>query len=358
MTDLLTRLRAWSHGRLLLDRSGADVAAVLERVIAVYSSHPTAPLSLLCRLPALTAAEVRALDDRREWLRIPAMRGSIFAVPTAVAERVLGATAIPLEKLGPRFKWAGFDRAGYEEVKPRLLAAMPTPKLPEALKVAVPISGKLMVLVRILAFEGLMLRVSESLRTDRLSYVATEARLGRRLEPAPSEASLAWLAGRYLDGFGPARLEDFAWWAGIPKGKAKRALASVETVDVGDGLLLPVGLQRAFEEVVPLTGDEIDVLPKWDPLTMGWAGDGRARFVDPEHGRAILNHMGDGLPLLLRGGRAVATWSRRFSGDRLRVEVTPLPGESVEVGEFEPRLSDVGTLLGAASTKVVLSGAA
>ena len=356
MVDLLPRLRAWTRSRLLLDRSGVDVAGVLDRLIAVYASHPTAPLSLLARLPALTAAQVVGLDERRDWLRLPAMRGSTFAMPTHDAGRLVAATATPLDKLAGRLKYAGFDRAGYEAMKPRILAELQTVKSPAELQAALPVQGKLMPLVRVMAFEGLVLRVSGSLRTDKLRYVATSARLGRSLELAEQEQALAWLAGRYLHAFGPARLADFAWWVGTTKGEAKRALATVKTVDVGEGLLLPLSLADAFGRTEPLIGDEVDVLPKWDPLTMGYERSGRQRLVHDAHAPAILNHMGDGLPLLLRGGRAVATWAHRFQRDRLNVEVTPLVGERVELAEYEQRLDEVGRLLGATSVVVTRVG--
>jgi hypothetical protein len=356
MPDLLPRLRAWTRARLLLDRSAPDIESAIDRLTAVYSSHPTAPLSLLCRLPALTAGEVVALDERHDWLRLPAMRGSIFAMPTEQAGRLLTATATPLHKLAGRLKYAGFDLAGYEAMKPRILGELETPKDAAALQAALPVQGKLMPLVRVMAFEGLVLRISQSLRTDKLAYVSTEARLGRRLELPDPEESLAWLAGRYLRAFGPARLADFAWWVGTTKGRAKRALATVDSVDVGEGLLLPTAMADAFGRVEPLAGDEIDVLPKWDPLTMGYEGRGRQRLVHDRHAPAILNHMGDGLPLLLRGGRAVATWSRRFTGDRLVVEVTPLDGERVDLARYEARLEEVGRLLGAVAVRISLAG--
>jgi hypothetical protein len=356
MDDLLPRLRAWSRARTLLDGSAADLDAVLDRLTAVYSSHPTAPLSLGVRLPSLRPDDVTGLDADRGWLRLPAMRGSIFAIPTELAPRVVAATATPLPKLAGRLKYAGYTWDEYDALKPRILAALAGPATTAQLQAAVPTHGKLMAVVRMMAFEGLVLRLSASLKTDKLTYVATEPWLGRRIELPDQEESLAWLAGRYLDAFGPARVTDFAWWLGMTKTAAKRALATVETVDVGGGLLLPAALRSAFEATAPLTGDEADVLPKWDPMTMAWEGGGRQRFVDDRHKGAILSHMGDGLPLLLRGGRAVATWTRKSKGKRLQIDVTPLDGEQVELAPFEDKLQAVGRLLGAASTTIALAG--
>lgn len=39
---------------------------------------------------------------------------------------------------------------------------------------------------------------------------------------------------------------------------------------------------------------------------------------------------GDGFPLLLRGGRAVARWGHEFAGQRLLIEVAPFAGEALD----------------------------
>ncbi len=49
MSEAELRLRWFSYGRQRLGRSSRDADAVLRDVIAVYSAHPTAPLSLLAR---------------------------------------------------------------------------------------------------------------------------------------------------------------------------------------------------------------------------------------------------------------------------------------------------------------------
>ena len=68
----------------------------------------------------------------------------------------------------------------------------------------------------------------------------------------------------------------------MSKERAVAALGSVETVEVGDGYLLPSGDRGAFEAVKALERGSVDLLPKWDCYTMGYAPDGRRRFVHPE----------------------------------------------------------------------------
>jgi hypothetical protein len=101
----------------------------------------------------------------------------------------------------------------------------------------------------------------------------------------------------------------------------------------------------------------IDVLPKWDSYTMGYAPDGRQRFIDDRYLKQAYTSAtgspgataGDGLPLVLVGGRAVASWAHRFEGQRMRISITrwetqQLPDSAfVAVGELlNASVIDVG----------------
>ncbi len=359
--DLPRRLRAWSYLRQRLGRSAPGPTEALRGVVAVYSSHPTAPLSLLSRSASFAAEHLGEMEHRREVLRLPAMRQSIFLVPTETAPRIFAATRLPMEKHAGRLRYAGLDWDEYTRLKHRVLEHTQEPVTARALQQAIKIDERLMTAVRVMASEGLMLRLGSSLRTDSLRYVATDAWLGHPLAEADPMRSLQWLAEEYLRGYGPARVVDFAWWSGVLRRRAAAALGDARVVDVGDGLLLPSDQQTAFERVEPVAAEAIDLLPKWDAYTMGHAPDGRQRLVADEHlGRAYSTTgsasgatAGDGLPLVLRGGLAVASWSHRFAGNRMLVKVVPFEPGALSSPRDERAFDEIGRLLGAAAVEVV-----
>jgi hypothetical protein len=348
------QLRSWTYRRQLLGRSGGSALEALRRVIGVYSSHPTAPLSLACRSASISAEEFTSLEQNRQAIRVPGMRGSNFLVPIEMAPRVFAATLLPMEKHARRFQIAGISMEEYEALKPRLLDAAQEPVSAKDLQERVPVEGKLPTIARIMCVEGLMLRIGGGLRSDNLRYVSTEAWLGHPLEAADPEASLSWLAEAYLRAFGPARITDVAWWIGIPMGRAKAALANADLADLGEGLLLPVDLVDDFSRVEPIDPETIDLLPKWDVYTMGLAGDGRQRFLNDEH-RALAyttkasggGPPGDGFPLVLQGGRAIASWSHRFTGDKMQVTISPFEPGPLPNALNEGSFAGIGSLLGA-----------
>lgn len=362
--DVQRQLRAWSYHRQRLGQTASEPTEALRGVVGVYSSHPTAPLSLLCRSKSFDSGRLGEMEGRREALRLPAMRQSIFLLPAETAPRVFAATRLPLEKHTPRLRYAGLDWDEYARLKPRVLECAQEPVTASDLRKALETGDssmtdvRVMTGVRIMTHEGLVLRLGASLRTDKLRYVATEAWLGHPLEEVDAVESLKWLAEEYLRGYGPARVEDFAWWSGVPKRRASAALSDADVVDIGGGLLLPSDQRAAFECVEPLDAGTVDLLPKWDAYTMGHAPDGRRRLVDEEHrGRAYSPGggalPGDGLPLVLRGGRAVASWSHRFQGNRMRVEVSPFEPGALPPPFYEHAFDEVGRLLGASAVEVI-----
>jgi len=233
------KLRAWTYRQLRLGQAINEPAEVLQNVIAVYSSHPTAPLSLLNRSRAFKATEFSEMEQRREVVRIPAMRNSIFLVPTATATRLFAATRQPVEKFERNFRYVGLDWDEYARIKQQVLELAHEPMTTKELQAAIQTDGKVMTAVRMMCYEGLMLRVGSgsSLRSDSLLYVATEAWLNQRLDEEDPTQALQWLARAYLHCYGPARIADFAWWSGTTRRNATAALNTIDTIDIGGGLL-------------------------------------------------------------------------------------------------------------------------
>jgi hypothetical protein len=352
---MLERLRSWSYRRQLLGRAAPDILTALRGVVGVYSTHPTAPLSLLARSRAFEPSALHTLEQARRVLRVQAMRGSGFLVPAENAARIFSATRAPSARLERRLRVDGVDMDTYRRLTPRVLAAAVTPLLPREVRRAVGEDAAVLV-SRILSWEGRILRIGAHLRVAQLRYVSTAAWLGHELEHVEPRSAWAWLAHEYLRAFGPARLTDFAWWAGASRKAATTALSDAHATDLGDGLLALPSDVEPFKRAPLLHGEPLDILPKWDAYTMAYAPDGRQRLVDDAHlGLAFTTRenspgamAGDGRPLILRAGRAVATWSHRFARDRMSVTVDPFPGEQLAAASVEDAFVPVGQLLGAA----------
>lgn len=340
MPDIVQQ-RSWSYFRQRLGKQGTDAAQVLRDIIGVYSAHPSAPLSLAARVASFGEKDLYRLDQERIALRIPAMRLSVYMVPKETAHLVLAAVVPPASDSYWQKRYSGEGRAipaeHYPEWTEKILRVAATPLTAAEIKQQLDLPEAIVkaVLNRI-AFEGRLLRVgAPSLRSNIICYVATEAWLGTTFAPVAQEQALAWLAGEYLRSFGPARIKDFQWWAGVTATRAKAAITTLDTVDVGKGLLLPASDLPGFEKQKTLASDAVDLLPQWDSYTMGYAPDGRARFVSPDMQHHVYGKLGatggNALGVVLVNGLAHGSWTSRFTGSRMNITLNMFEKPSATV---------------------------
>jgi hypothetical protein len=298
---MVEQLRAFTYERQRLGRAAPNAARALEEVIAVYSSHPSAPLSLHARAKTMDAKAFHRLDG----LRLPAMRMSIHLLPRATAHLAFHATPAPPADRKKRMKHFKFTEERYAELRGQILKAATEPlTLPELREAVGAQPEELKGISAQMTRDAELVRVgAKGLRSNELRYVAVE------LDDADADEALAWLAGEYLRAFGPIRPKDFVWWAGVTAGRAKQALAAHETEELDGGLLILAKDVKAFEKAKPLECT-VDLLPKWDALTMGYAPDGRDRFAHPDVVKQCYDFRGDGRPVVLVDGQAAGTWEK------------------------------------------------
>lgn len=310
----------------------------MRTVVGVYAAHPSGPLSLLARVRRFDAAAYECLEDSRLAVRLGAMRTTGHLVAVDDADLVRAATARPLGSHAWRLRDAGIGDAEYATLRAAVLAAATEPRTTAELASATGSHRPLAPVLQTMGIEGVLVAVRPAgLRSNAARHVATGAWLGRPFADPPRDRALAWLAGRYLAAFGPARVEDFRWWAGVGADEAAAAVGAVATVDVGDGLLLPAGDLPAFERLRRPRRVAVDLLPKWDCWTMGYPRDGRRRFVDPDAQPLMYDRDGNAVGVVLVAGLAAATWGLRERRGRLDVDLTwferPPPGPAAEAGD-------------------------
>jgi hypothetical protein len=313
--ELDESLRAWSYRQQRLAEPASSPGEALRAVVAVYATHPTAPLALWARSRSLSPAAYLRLDRDRRALRVPGMRGTLFLVPRDSAARVFTILRPPAAWLLRSLKRHGLSTGDYQRLARRILAAAGEPLRSADLQEVAGIKGQALgSVLRRLRYEGHLLALAgDSLHTSGHRYVATAAWAPEGLDGGDPADALTWLGGEYLRAYGPARVEDFAWWGGVSKREAARALGRHDTMELGDGLLLPERDEAAFGCVKRCRGT-VELLPKWDAYTMGHAPDGRQRLVHPDVQHLVYTPIGpgfpgDGNPVVLVDGQAVATWT-------------------------------------------------
>jgi len=134
---------------------------------------------------------------------------------------------------------------------------------------------------------------------------------------------LAELFVRYLVGHGPAGVEDFRWWAGLPLGLARAACDGAEAriTEIEEGVFTVRG--DAGAEALP-TASVVYALPPFDEYYLSYAD--RSLVCPPAHLSAIGPTL-NGLvrPVLIADGEVIGTWRHSTAVGRHHLDPEPEP---------------------------------
>ncbi|CAG1002952.1 MAG: winged helix DNA-binding domain-containing protein [Candidatus Methanoperedens sp.] len=129
----------------------------------------------------------------------------------------------------------------------------------------------------------------------------------------------------YLSGFGPAMIEDIAWWIGITKREVKEILEEmgdkVEDIKIRgiEGMFLILKSDLEHLQGFSSGKDTVHLLPKFDPYIMGYKN--RGRLISKEHEKRVYwSTRGEISPSILVNGHIIGTWS--FKADKNRLKIT------------------------------------
>ena len=164
------------------------------------------------------------------------------------------------------------------------------------------------------------------------AYVA--ARLeGATLDPT---ASMQWLVRRYLEGFGPATIQDIAQFSTIYRPPVKAAVAELD-----DELLRHEGANG--ETLVDVPGGVFPpedspapprMMAMWDSTLLAYKD--RSRIIPPGYRTLVMRNNGDVLPTLLVDGHVAGVW-RPLGGGIEATAFERLPEDAWDGLEAEGR---------------------
>jgi hypothetical protein len=188
------------------------------------------------------------------------------------------------------------------------------------------------------AMTGLIHRGPEADRDEPTYELAAE-------EPkVPDDEALARLASRYLAGYGPATVEDFANWSGLPAGRARSGFAAIGPTRVIVNDRSAYALNDPEVNVSPDTRPEVRLLGHFDTYLLGYRS--RELAVPPEHDRRIQAGGGFINPAVLVDGRVLGTWRQTNKKGRVVVTVEPFTAIPKRVWpELRAEVTDLGRFL-------------
>jgi hypothetical protein len=308
-------------GSTHLDRRPATVMEVAHDSLGLYVVPPVSHLELAARVPGYLPADLQELMESRSLIGLRCLRGSAFLMPVDLLPIVVPATregnvkafgtylrrtlAEPYEIWAARIEDALapgesltkaqiIDRIAPSEADRRFMTNVISQMATESRLIGV--------------------RVPASWRSAHISYTRWSDWLPDVdvLSPDPDAARVA-LARLYLRSFGPASVEDFAWWSGLTKTQSRLAISGTDAAVVDNQFVIgPVNDES-------LSG--VRLLPIWDTLFVTWKD--RSRFIPDRLLPYVYDSFGNATSVVLIDGEVAGVWAMDQENDRLKLRIAP-----------------------------------
>lgn len=335
-----------------LDRKPAALPAICRDVGGLQAQvTAAAELALWARNHGLTRAGIQsALWERRALVKTSLMRQTLHWVPAsefslyiaalkrsrgAALRRIMARYAGVTPKDIDALTAAVVEALGDGPLTRRELAERIEPRVPKTVRKWMAIASSVMT-VRPALVEGLVCYGPD--RGAEVTYVRVDHWLPKQ-KAVEEKAAKQFLLRRYLGAYGPATLQDFSKWAGIPAGEAKAIWESLgkELVEVsieGQRAAL-LGKDRKALADSDAGRPVLRLLPSFDPFLLGHAD--KSALVSPRFYKRVYRNQGWISPVVLLNGRVIGTWShaRRSKSLLLEVKLFEKPSKTIcaRIGE-------------------------
>lgn len=155
-------------------------------------------------------------------------------------------------------------------------------------------------------------------------------------ETYPQEEALAKLALKYFQSHGPATLQDFVWWSGLPVTEAKKSIDSVKrnlhSEKIGEQAYWFKGGKN-----VPGKEASVHLLPAFDEFIISYKD--RSACLPPGHHSSTISINGIFYPVVVVNGRVVGTWKRTLNRNKTIVKIEYFPkGKAHKTTEIQELL--------------------
>ncbi len=294
-----------------------------------FGPNPVAFLSLIARRPSIVMGDLdEALVNDRLLIRAPAFRGSLF---------LLNSQDYPIY-------FRTFHHLLFQRGLQKLLDAKITKAhlhhfadLLEEAKPNLPLSAPGVVdiifpgrrerpspetchrIIQKLCDMGVLVRASaKGWKGNDFSYGVLKYWIPEMsLRPDNPETARTETVRKYLRAYGPATVEDVAWWTGLPIVQCQRSIAHLRREAVRfhvetyrDDM---IGLKETVENLRKKSPgeEEIQLLPPWDPYTLGWRC--RRRVAEKDLMPFIYDAYGNATSVIADQGRVIGVWQFRDS---------------------------------------------
>jgi len=353
------------------------IVDLIKNIGWLYSPGCSTPyLALWARMAGFKPDDLNKLVfDDPKLVQVETLRGCTMLVPrdqASVALRIRSRTFTELAKQARQYM--PITELEMEKLKSAVLKVVHSvPKTTDQIHHAIPedlvrdfgpdlkrigLTNSLSLAVNLLKEDGKILKVQTRKRLDSTDYsFALTANVVPEADPVNMrfEEATARLAAQYFKAETPARVKDFAWWAGINVTDAMKAAAEVkpklvpiQVEGTKDEFLMPEQDLEPFSSFAPNV-DAVNLIPYRDTFLKGQR-EIVDRFVPVEHADKPFSRwkgklINDPLATIVRNGSVIGVWE--WNEEREEVEYLLFDTASDKSVEktVRKRASDLGSFI-------------
>jgi uncharacterized protein YcaQ len=328
--------------------AGADLVAVVDRLCGLNAQAARTPyLSLWSRVEGFRRDELAQVFRRqRRLIKTWLMRGTVHMVPTGdfyIYRRALGNILVDGWMKDLDRRGLMLPEARRKKLHGKVLEALTHG--PRTKKELLPEVRHLMAghdqreqkmrlgwILRELSYRGLICHGESTgpwyhFKEHRFVLVDHWIR-GQDVVDMDENDARRRLLMKYLRGYGPASVADFAHWAGLKMAAAKEifAAAQAELIPIhiagqkAPGWILREDMARlrdSARESDEKASPPVRFLPEFDSLIMGHKD--KSRLLDEAHRKKVFLRLADVAAIFLVDGRVAGTWNYRMTTRKMEL---------------------------------------
>lgn len=313
------KISKWLISEHLEKMENLNLEEISNLYVGIYSNRPTSWQVAMSRNPNITLEQAISMEESENLIRIPGMRKSKFIMKKDLANKVFNAFKMDYSKHEWRLKEGNTTLEEYEKIIKKIKNhTINEAKSLDNIRKDLDISKEsIRSIINFATYTGDLLRVpTKNIWSNRWIYknINTDFwNIDCNLEEIKKE-----LAERYLYQYGPVTIKDLAWWMNIGKKEASSILKNINSRYIEKDFWIHAKKYKDFEnfENEDVNMGEYRFLPSWDPLLMGYSPDSIQRESLGLKEIDGYDKSGNGLPIIMLGNKAIATWKIKKKGNK------------------------------------------
>ena len=308
------KISKWLIYEHLKKMENMNLEEISSLYIGIYSSRPTSWQVVMSRNSNIILSQAISMEESENLIRIPGMRKSKFIMKREIAKKVFNTFKMDYSKHEWRLKEGNLTFEDYKKFIIQIKHyTSDNPKSLESIRKYMDINKKsIRSIVNFGTYIGDLLRIpTKNIWSNRWGYKSLPYNfwnIDYDLEKIKKE-----LVESYLYQYGPVTSEDISWWMGIGKKEALSILKRINSKKLSEDFWIHSKKYKEFKffEMKDENIDECKLLPAWDPILMGYSPNSIQRESLGLKDIGAYDKSGNGLPVIILGNQAVATWKIR-----------------------------------------------